>query len=450
MIILGVSFFIFSLLLVYTVFSFFLTLFRPDYGILTVVPIILLGFSDSSAIKGGFIFIVALAVLLNTLFTKNKFVISRKMIPPILLVLLFIFWVLFRSLIDAGDLYFWSFWVLKRIITPGLLSVLILYLVRSEKEIVRFLGFLFLFITIGAVLGILQYLFKDSIFWIPREALGLPSSIAYQILGRVRITGLSSYVIPLSYSLLTVIPILVAMCFAHFKDVNSKFLIFSSLSISALCLVLTFIKSGIGGAFLGSVLVIILLVKSGSLKKQTLIFLFVIFASICLLFAFNGEISRRVFSLGQTSYERIPIWFSAARILVDNPMGVGYSYGEEAESVFSEVSSYSGSGVVLVQFPHNIILGTASILGLPALVIIILFYVYIFKGLLKVYKYEGGNLQIIAIGMIGSFFAYIVNAFFHNNSPFFGDSLNWIFIGLAFTLINSVRLKHQESPGVAL
>jgi hypothetical protein len=50
-------------------------------------------------------------------------------------------------------------------------------------------------------------------------------------------------------------------------------------------------------------------------------------------------------------------------------------------------------------------------------------------------------LQLLAIGLLGSFVAYVINACFHNNNPFFGDTFNWMLIGLVLAVMNLVAKR---------
>jgi O-antigen ligase len=448
MALLDINILVFISLAIYTGVAFLLSLFRPSFGLLTVIPIIVLGFANSSLIKGGFIAVITLGIILNTLFVRRRFNISKRIIAVILFVLVLILWILFRSLFDDNGLSFWLFWVVKRVLAPSLLALLVVFLVRTEKDIYSLIYVLLGSILITATVGLFQYFSGSDIFWTLRESLGVPTSIAYQIFGRVRITGLSSYVVPLAYSLVSIIPIVVALCFSVVRNMFTKIILIVSLSILSLALALTFIKSGIGGAILGSVVVIILLLRSHVIKKQTIVLiclLLIIFSPFIIL---NKVVSSNILSLGQTSYERIPIALAALKILSSNPLGVGYAYSDQVEDVFSDVSDFSGSRVALFQFPHNIILNISVILGLPALVIVMLFYLFLFKGLFRIYKNESGNLQILASGLIGSFSAYILNSMFHNNSPFFGDVLGWLFIGTALSLINFAHLRRLPHSSV--
>ncbi len=444
MMLLDLSLVVSMTLIIYTTGSFFITLFRPTLGLLTIIPIIILGFGNSSLIKGGFIAIITFAVLLHALITKVEFKINKQVIPVIIIVLSFILWIFFRNFLGDEGLAFWLFWAIKRLIIPGFLAFLVVFLIRTEKDILTFIYTIFAFLVITSIFGLLQYFTKSDIFWLAREMLGVPASIAYQIEGRLRITGLSSYVVPLSYGLLSILPIIFSLCFSQKISLAKTITKIGGAFIIALALALTFMKAAIAGAVLGLTVVIFLLIRSHLIKKEVLIFLLLIIFSFTVFVFSDKEISDRIFSLGQTSYERIPISIVALNVFSTYPLGVGYSYSERVQETYSDVSDFMGSRVVLVQFPHNMILDIGVILGLPALVIVFLFYLFLFKGLLMVYRYETENLKILAIGLIGSFVAYLFNAMFHNNNPFFGDTFNWLLIGVSLSLINIAHLKYSS------
>src|SRR6185369_12085895 len=117
-------------------------------------------------------------------------------------------------------------------------------------------------------------------------------------------------------------------------------------------------------------------------------------------------IRENVFRLGDTSYERIPITLAAVKVIQKNPLGVGYSYPEHVAEIYSEIEHYPGALLALVQFPHSIVFGIAVILGIPALLLVILFYFLLFRGLWRVHLSKDSSLQILAIGLGGSFVAY--------------------------------------------
>lgn len=424
------------ILLAYAVLLFCLAVYKPKLGLYLIIPIIGLGFADSSVIKGGFIAVLTLAAMLHLLVRRTTYSLRREVLLLVLVILLFAIWVLIRGLITHESISFWVFWVVKRLLAPGLLALFTVFFIRTEKEVITFIKILCGFAAVTALWGVLQYFSNNHFFWEVRELLGVPASIAYQIAGKVRITGLSSYVVPLSYQLLSVFPLALSLIMLKPKKISYPFLAILTAGLLFFCLVFTFMKAGIAAAALGGFVMYLLFLRFRILKPGGSLFIAFALIPTLVFTLLTTNVSEKIFSLGDTSYERIPIALAAIKIFSMYPLGVGYAYSEHVSDIYLEINQFVGSKAALVQFPHNLFLNISVILGLPALILAIFFYILLFQNLWKLFRLRNRRLKIITIGLGGSFVAYLLNVMFHNNSPFFGDTFNWLIIGLAIAVIH--------------
>lgn len=439
----GISSILTIVVAVYAFVAFFATLKDPRLGFYLLIPIIGLGFEETALLKGGMIAFVALGSIIHGLASGKSFTLSRETLSFLLIVLVFISWVLVRGALVGEEFRYWVEWIGKRLFVPGMLVPLAVFILRDEQSIVRALRVMVFFAVVTAFFGIMQYFFPEGFFWKAREVLGVPGPIAYQIIDRIRISGLSSYVIPLSYQLGSLVPVALAFFFMK-KTLTRRAISFGVMVIISLALVLTFVKSAIGGAFFGAVLVFVMAYRSGRLKPwapiPALIFVCIVFA----VMTTHPKIRSEVFSIGTPSLERIPIALSAVNVITSHPLGVGYNYPNYVRESYADVAGYFGASIVTRHFPHNIVLNIAAILGIPALVLGIFAYFVLFRGLFRLSE-DMGNLGMIATGLVGSFVAYIVNAMFHNNNPFFGDTFNWIIIGVSFAAMQVWVVSRKQS-----
>lgn len=429
------------LLLLYSALSFFLTLRKPKIGLFVTIPIIGLGFEESGIIKGSFIVLISVAIVLNTFLTKKTLRINSKVRFLLSIVGIYLVWVLVRGIFVEHNIWFWLYWIARRIAAPLLIALLMLFLIHKKADLIKFCYAVVAFIFITSVIGVLQYFNVSNIFWRMREVLGIDESIGYQVHGRVRIPGLASYVVPLSYQLLSAVPLLMALVLSRLKLAAPKGITALALIIVSLCLVLTFMRAAILGSFLGSVIVFVWMFRSKITDYWTP--LFVLLVGLCLLFLvfFQEHPRKEILKLGGTYYERIPVFLVASKVLAANPIGVGYHYLEEAAEFYPTVFHLARSEAVLWAFPHNIFLTIGVTLGFPAILLITIFYFYIIKYLYQASKTGDKAYKVLSIGILGTFVSYLTNAMFHNASPFFADPFNWFFIGIALVVINTYRAE---------
>lgn len=418
---------------IYALASFCCSLYNPKIGFYLLIPAIGLGFEETALIKGGLIALVFVGTLIHLLATKKPLTITSG--PFVLIIILFglMAWLFIRAMLVGDSFDYWAEWVMKRLFIPGLLVPLAVIALPDEKSVMGAVRTLLGFGVVTAVFGIMQYFTTDGFFWAAREALSIPGPIAYQIIERIRISGLSSYVVPLAYQLGSLVPIALAVFFMK-GNMGRKTFAFLVFTIIAIGLVLTLLKSAVGGAVVGVFIVFVLAYRGGYLKAWAPLPALATLALVIGIIIGHPVFRSQLFALGSPTLERIPITLSALNVVVNHPLGVGPAFTDYVKEAYADVAHYLGASVVVHHFPHNILLNIGAILGLPALALAILFYIILFRDLAGVAR-GGGRLGLLAIGLFGSFVAYIINAMFHNNNPFFGDAFNWLIIGVAAAAI---------------
>jgi O-antigen ligase len=414
---------------------------RPKWGLYALVPIIGLGFSDASAVKGGMVALVATGFLIHFLVHRGRLRWRQEVVSLVLVVLGLIVWVAFRGLFGGEGIGFWFFWVIKRLFATSVVALLVLLSIETQEDAWTFAKIIIGFAVITALIGILQYVPGWQIFWSAREVLGVPNDIAYQIFGKVRITGVAAFVIPFAYQLLSIFPVALTWCVVAARRKGGMLVPLLGTFIIFTALVLTFVKAAIGGAIIGGMVALALLVPHYLSRQRFMRLMAGALLAAGLVTLLVPAVRSNVFRLGDSSYERIPIALAAVQVLAANPLGSGYDYNRRVAEIYDTISDRPGAELALVQFPHNILLGIGVILGIPALVFVFLFYLLVFRGLYRIRTEGSPDLQLLAIGLLGSFVAYVINACFHNNNPFFGDTFNWMLIGLVLAVMNLVAKR---------
>ncbi|MBI4244704.1 MAG: O-antigen ligase family protein, partial [Planctomycetes bacterium] len=308
------------------------------------------------------------------------------------------------------------------------------------KGLIIFLYAIIGFTFVTAVVAILQF-FNISFFWHMREALGVPKSL----MPLIRVSGLSSYVVPLSYQLLSALPLLIVFSIVKIKLFLPKKIIVIITATILVALLVTFMRAAVLGVFIGGLIVFIFLLRLKLYTRFSIIF----FASLLLLslpiVISQEKIYQGIFRLGDTVSERIPTTVAALNIVAMNPFGVGSMYSDRVKDIYySDIEYYPRAAQALVLFPHNILLNVGVLFGWTAIALVIIFYSQLFKLLYRNTKRDDKVLQAVSIGLIGSFSAYLINAMFHNASPFIGDPFNWFYLGSAFLVIILSQEKYVQ------
>ena len=330
-----------------------------------------------------------------------------------------------------------------RLILFLMLGICTMFFLKNEKRLSIFLYFLFGCLLISAFVGIMQF-FGFEFFWRLREIVGLDPKIAPDILARARITGLSFYSIPFGYQLTAILPLIFAFLIQKKSKILSKTYLIATFIICLLALFMTQSRSAIVGGVVGLLLVIFLT------HKKKIRNTFFVIATLCLIVLIINQITSgyflKRFEIGYiTTYitdlpARFTAQIAAFETALKYPLGIGRG---EAEEYLIGWEKYQD---IFPISPHNQFTNILLYYGWLGLLSLILFYYFIFKGLSSLYFKKDFPLRGVAIGLIGSFSAYIINSLFHNDGPFLFDVFNWFFIGVTLFLLNQYGKFSKPVP----
>lgn len=364
-------------------------------------------------------------VIVNILFYKKNLMLNKN-VKIILLISTFLFmWIIYRNLATAAFDSRRLFGTIAHTLNPLLIGILTLSLINNIKALTTFIHLIAVAASVSAFFGIMQF-FNVEIFWEIRSHLG-------PIIDYERIPGLAFFGINLSYQLGSIIPLMVGVYLSPETYIKRKKpLILVLIFIMSSGLLVTLSRSGILGCLIG---VLTVLLISPRYRLSRLLF----FALVATLAIYSiSSMSERIFDAESSALSRIPLAITAIKIARDHPLGVGRGQWEEqAEEYISEIRHLPFHQVVLVTSSHNQFLNILVYWGFPGLILVIMFYRQIFKGITFVRNTTNNPLfQTISAGLLGSFISYIINSMFHNAGPFLGDPFNWYLIGISFILMN--------------
>ena len=335
-----------------------------------------------------------------------------------------------QTLISSGDNILDTLYGIGAGLGAGLAIALVTArFVSSERDAFTFVRFVTVVVTLSAVVALLQSAGIEAA-WQLRERIGVSG---LHIAERARVPGLTYFSIQLSYQLATLIPIIGSIWLSGTTGPVSRKMYGLACATLGLALAATLSRSGLAGAVLGMLVVIAL----SQHRRRWLWLGMIALASVGIVTLFDLS-GRRDLSLAQLILDRWPHFITAVWIAWDNPLGIGslHQFTQYASYYYSEIADIQGASVARYQTAHNQFLNVLVAYGLPFLVVFVWFYRELFVMLNRVRKRAApaSPRHALAVGLIGSFVGYQVNASFHNPGPFTGDLFNWYCIGLAVAL----------------
>ena len=178
--------------------------------------------------------------------------------------------------------------------------------------------------------------------------------------------------------------------------------------------------------------------------------------------------SGRVLSLSDRSARiRVPMMVTAVRYGWDHPLGTGAYRPDEAHIPGGTPEELVEP--LLRQVPHNQLLHVLVLYGFPGLALIVLFYVYVLRSLLRsalstrtdlrfnsfrsllssvrstLGSLDGGAVFLIS-AITGAVAAYVVNSLLQPSGPFLGDWFHFFLIGLVFSVQRAVQSPPSRHP----
>lgn len=376
-------------------------------------------------------------VVLIILLQKPQLYISPSVKTLSLITLFIVGYMFIRELIAGASLATIFKVLIGRIAIGPVIAYSILFLTNNHRKLQYLSWSLIAWVTISATVGIGQYFVGGFFIKLWSITGGLLSKEAELENGR-NIAGLAYFSVPFGYQLSTVLPLVFSFLISgHIKYRKVLLVIFIILFIA---LFLSGVRSAILGTIIGLGVVMKSLGRKGAMKCAFLIVLFGVLSYVFWGFYLNPRfITINEFS----TLTRIPLFITALMVGFTHPMGTGRErYMETAASFYELVSDLPGAIAVFEHTSHNQFLNMLAYYGWPGLLLLIMFYILLFRLLLltKVKTIDNNFLNAMRIGLLGGFAAYFINSLFHNAGPFIGDPFNWYFIGLAFAL-SSIRQK---------
>ena len=380
---------------------------------------------------------IGIYVALTIVFMKTKVSMFPTVKPIFQVSLALIGWMFIREL--AGGELDMALKVIGGRILVGLIIAFCIWFLTTEIRHVRFLTYTLVFaMVVSAIVGIGQFLIGGPFvrLWELRGGY-LPKLRQVQI---GYIAGLAAYSIPLGYQLCTCVPLVSSLVISRSTRYRKTLGVIFLLLL--LALFLTQSRSAIIGGIVGMAVVAWLSSIRRNLKAP---FLVLSLGAVAYL-AYGMYVNPRMATFTEYSAQaRLPLFIAAFWTGITHPLGTGRGmYREVAGSFYEMVENLPSASAVLRHTTHNQFLNMLGYYGLPGLVLLIMFYVFLFR-LLRVSKSYGVShpfLNGARIGFLGAFTGYLVNSSFHNAGPFIGDPFNWYFVGLALA-VKKVAIQFQ-------
>ena len=153
----------------------------------------------------------------------------------------------------------------------------------------------------------------------------------------------------------------------------------------------------------------------------------------------------RIFSFGDTSFQsRLPMAVVALRRALQHPLGTA-EYTQDGTYISDDMDPWVAVRILQTS-PHNQFLEVLVYYGFPGLVLVLSFYVYVLRSLLRCARMAMRNRDTEAFFLIavvaGSLAAYLIHSQFHPPGPFVDDWYHFFLIGLLFGI---QRICHDRS-----
>lgn len=134
---------------------------------------------------------------------------------------------------------------------------------------------------------------------------------------------------------------------------------------------------------------------------------------------------------------RIPMTLAALQYSLDNPLGTGF-YSPSRSHLIRGLSPWMDYHV-MTEPPHNQFLNVLVYYGFPGLTLLILFYVFVLRSLVRsgrfVFRSRDTALYFLAAGAAGALLAHGVNGLARNaGGPFEGDWGYFLIVALVFAV----------------
>lgn len=298
-------------------------------------------------------------------------------------------------------------------------------------------------IALSSVVAILQAVGVESM-WSLRMALQKPTDIVVlnQLENKTRISGLSYYVVQLTYQLVSIFPFALGMYI--YANQGSLLRYFYGLSV-ALIITAVILSQSVSAviAILASMAVIyFFLYKHIKLKR-----IFMILILFIVIFNLSG-IGKRFITPETTTLGRIPLALYSLYAIIENPWGYS-SHSPEINILPNFISSFEGAELIGEVAAHNSFLNVGLSAGVFGLVIAFLIYFYLIRVSYRRFKKADNHFaKCLYASSIAFFIGYFFHSSVHNAGLFNNDVIPWLIMGVLFTNVqrNNEVPKANSSP----
>jgi hypothetical protein len=377
--------------------------------------------------------IAALSVYITAtvLLLKRTIPISRSVKVILQVSLVLTGWMFARELIAGAPLVDVFRSVGGRVILGVAIAFCLWYVVNTQNQLRRLTNVLIWGITVSAIVGIGQYFVGGPFIQLWEHTGGYLPKLGDLQSGYI--AGLAQYSIPFSYQLSAIVPLCFSILISRSKK-GAQVLLPIVLLILLAALFLTQSRSATVGGMIGLAVVAAGVARRARVKRL----FWSAILGIGVYSAYGLFVDPRFLIITDTSAQgRIPLYLTALRIGMTHPFGTGRAaYMATAAGFYEPIAQLPGAEAILRYTSHNQFLNILGYYGILGLLLLVGFYVLLFRMLavLKTRTVRDKSLNAIRIGLVGAFTAYVVNSLFHNAGPFVGDPVNWYFIGLALAI----------------
>lgn len=318
----------------------------------------------------------------------------------------------------------------------------ILLLILTVANIKSYRGEFFLYFSIASVVlvsgavALMQYFGMAGWSW---------NRTVYAFSGQKIPSGLESFPVALAYSMIAIAVVGGSTFLVKANSIAQKGMLNTWIAgavffFSSAALIVAESRSGIAGVGIGlsTVIIMIYFTRSSRIRQAQAVAVIIGLVVVSGVFgyqAIEGFIEKAGRAEGDMRLGKT--WNLFIPIIIDNPLGISELVFDEALERVGlynpEVEKYRS---VLYQTgghaPHNIILTTALFLGIPLMLLMVLFYGSVITKSFKAIKLKPKDHPQIVLKLIivtGAIFGLFFHSWFHNANIFYGEMRGWIWIG---------------------
>lgn len=251
-----------------------------------------------------------------------------------------------------------------------------------------------------------------------------------------RIAGLASSQVSLGYHLVTLVPIGVALwCGSRVRGSKlTRVVLLGAIAAMTLALLLTQVRSAVGGAFLGSAFSFFLMRGRAPRWRGPLMAALGVCAVLYVGVGWFYLPARFVEMADLSARSRLPMQLAGITYALHHPFGTG-DYALSEKYISQDLDPMLAESV-LSNTTHNQFLNVLVYYGFPGLGLLLAFYWLVLRETHELWKMvvhaELARFKWLPAGIGGALVGYLVNSMFHNAGPFVGDIFHWYLIGLVF------------------